>query len=71
LPGGNIVRVSWDAVIGKQYQLEYSDSSLANFRPASGSEWPLTANQSEMIFDDTLPVNAATTGRFYRVHVVR
>ncbi len=67
----NTVRISWHAVIGKQYQLEYSDASLLNFIPFPGNEWPLMANQSELIFDDTLPMNTSTTGRFYRVRVVR
>jgi hypothetical protein len=70
-PGQNIVRISWDAVIGKQYQLEYSDASLSSFLTVPGNEWPRTADQTELVFDDTLPANTSTTGRFYRVRVVR
>lgn len=70
-PAPNMVRVFWDAVIGKQYQLEYADASLANFLPAPGAEWPRTAAQSEMVFDDVLPMNGPMTGRFYRVRAVR
>jgi hypothetical protein len=70
-PGQNIVRISWDAVIGKQYQLEYSDASLSNFLTVPGNEWPRTADQPELVFDDTLPPNGFPTGRFYRVRVVR
>ena len=70
-PSQNIVRISWDAVIGKQYQLEYSDASLSNFLTVPGNEWPRTADQTELVFDDTLPANTSPTGRFYRVRVMR
>ncbi len=71
LPGGNMARVSWDAVIGRKYQLEFSDNSLSNFLPVSGPEWPRKALESELVFEHALSTNAPTCGRFYRVRLVR
>ncbi len=65
----DLVRISWDSVIGKRYLLEYSDSPVNNFLPVAG-DWPRTASQSDMSFTDAISASAVA-GRFYRVRVVR
>ena len=70
-PSQNLVRISWDAVVGKQYQLEYTEAGLPIFSPLPGQEWPRVANQPELVFDDVLSTNSSPGGRFYRVRAVR
>jgi hypothetical protein len=63
-------RVSWQAVPGKSYQLEYAETDINNFAEFTGTAWPRMALSSTETYEDDVSTNAPSLLRAYRVRVV-
>jgi hypothetical protein len=62
-------RLSWSAVPGKRYQLEFADDQISTFNPFSGTNWPRVAISDELTYEDDVSTNSAFL-RAYRVRLV-
>jgi hypothetical protein len=65
---GNKVRLSWKAVPGRRYEIQYANGLEYVFQPLAGAGLPRIATATTETFDDTLPSGSART-RFYRLRV--
>lgn len=63
-------RVSWSAVPGKSYQLEYAEADIRNFTQFIGTNWPRMALSSSEVYEDDVSTNAPSLLRAYRVRVL-
>ena len=63
-------RVSWPAVPGKAYQLEYAENQISTFSEFTGAEWPRRASSSTEIYEDNVSDSGPLLLRAYRVRVV-
>ena len=63
-------RVSWPAVPGKSYQLEYAEDQMRTFSEFTGAEWPRRASSSTEIYEDDVSGSGPWLLRAYRVRVV-
>jgi hypothetical protein len=65
-----LLRLSWPAVIGKQYQLEVAENQLANFVVFTGGGFPIVATNASASYVDDVSRDPSLRARFYRVRVV-
>lgn len=65
--GDRQFRLNWQAIIGKKYQLEYSDN-LINFLDVTDAGFPRTAGSTAETYDVTL--SPGHSSRFYRIRLV-
>ena len=61
-------RLSWGAVIGKKYQLEFSSHLVTGFAVYPGADFPRTAVSTNESFSERSS-NPAAGARFYRIRV--
>ena len=61
--------VSWHAIPGRKYQLEYANDKLTGFQSFVGGGWPRVAGSEEEVYEDILSVPSLSS-RFYRVKLV-
>ena len=61
--------ISWRAVLGKKYQLEYANEQPAGFASFVGGGWPRVAASEEEVYEDILSLPSLSS-RFYRVKLV-
>jgi hypothetical protein len=66
---GNKVRLSWKAVPGRRYEIQYANGLEYVFQPLAAAGLPRIATSTEEHFDDTLPAGVNRT-RFYRLRLV-
>ncbi len=66
---GNKVRLSWKAVPGRRYEIQYANGLEYVFQPLAAAGLPRVATSTEEHFDETLPAGV-TRPRFYRLRVV-
>jgi len=66
---GNKVQLSWKAVPGRRYQIEYANGLEYVFQPLSAPGLPRLATATTEQFVDTLPAGI-TRPRFYRIVLV-
>ena len=66
---GNKVRLSWKAVPGRRYEIQYANGLEYVFQPLAAAGLPRIATATTEHFDDTLP-NGITRSRFYRLRLV-
>jgi Concanavalin A-like lectin/glucanases superfamily len=66
---GNKVRLSWKAVPGRRYEIQYANGLEYVFQPLAAAGLPRVATSTEEHFDDTLSAGNPRT-RFYRVRLV-
>jgi hypothetical protein len=66
---GNKVRLSWKAVPGRRYEIQYANGLEYVFQPLVGPGLPRIATATAEQFDDTL-LPGSTRPRFYRLRVV-
>jgi hypothetical protein len=66
---GNKVRLSWKAVPGRRYEIQYANTFEFVFQPLVAAGLPRVATSTEEHFDETLPAGNPRT-RFYRVRLV-
>ncbi len=64
----NGVRLSWTAIPGRRYEIEYADDLWQIFRPIPGAGFPRTATGTVEFFEDVRPADSGT--RFYRLSLV-
>jgi len=62
-------RLSWSAVSGKRYQLEFANGSPNNFANVSTGDFPRVATSPNESYEDVLAAPVPTT-RFYRIRLV-
>jgi hypothetical protein len=67
--GNNRHRLSWPAVPGKRYQLEFADGLTANFANVSSNDFPRAATSLNEFYEDVL-VAPVPTVRYYRLRLV-
>ena len=67
--GTSQVRISWQSVVGKKYQLEMSDGAATEFRIVAPEVFPRVAQSTNETFVESLSVSMANP-RFYRVRLV-
>jgi hypothetical protein len=63
-------RVSWAAVPGKSYQLEYAENQISEFSEFTGAEWPRRASSSTETYEDDVSVSGPLSLRAYRVRII-
>ena len=66
---GNKVRLSWKAVPGRRYEIQYANGLEYVFQPLAGAGLPRVATATNEHFDDTLPAGTTRT-RFYRLRLL-
>ncbi len=66
---GNTVRLSWKAVPGRRYEIQYANGLEYVFRPLTAAGLPRVATATEEHFDDILPAGPQHT-RFYRLRLI-
>jgi hypothetical protein len=66
---GNEVRLSWKAVPGRRYEIQYANTFEFVFQTLAAAGFPRVATSTEEHFDDTVPTGTART-RFYRLRLV-
>ena len=66
--GTNMLRLSWQAVPGKKYQIEVSESAAGIFAPLPAANSPRVAQSSEENVVESLASGSGS--RFYRVRLV-
>lgn len=66
---GHRVRLSWHAVPGRRYEVQYAEDLWHIFHPVAGVGFPRTATAIEETFEEALPADELRT-RFYRVRLV-
>ncbi|HKS38252.1 MAG TPA: hypothetical protein VJW76_13735, partial [Verrucomicrobiae bacterium] len=62
-------RLSWSAVPGKRYQLEFANGSPANFANVSDDDFPRVATSPNESYEDVLAVPVPAS-RYYRIRLV-
>jgi hypothetical protein len=65
----NRVRLSWNAVPGRRYEIQSADGFQFVFQPIQNGGFPRVATATEEHFDDVLPPGSTRT-RFYRLRLV-
>ncbi len=65
----NQVRISWQSVVGKKYQLEMRDGAGGDFRIVASDVFPRIAQSTNETFIESLSVSM-TNPRFYRVRLI-
>jgi hypothetical protein len=68
LPGSD-ARLSWSAVVGRRYQLEFSTNLLTGFADYPGTNFPRVAVFTTEMFDESF-TNLPATARFYRIRLI-
>jgi hypothetical protein len=63
------VRLSWKAVPGRRYEIQFADGFQYVFQPIPHGGFPRVATATEEHFDDILPAGSART-RFYRLRLL-
>jgi len=61
-------KISWPAVIGKQYQLQIATNAPSGFANLSGTNFPMIATSPTLSFEEDV-TQAAWPSRFYRVRL--
>ena len=65
------VEFSWEAVVGKHYQLEYSEAAAGQFTPLLDPSFPRLAQQLlERFTQDVSQATGPAAARFYRLRVL-
>jgi hypothetical protein len=65
----NRVRLSWKAVPGRRYEVQFADGFQYVFQPIPNGGFPRVATATEEHFEDILPTGSTRT-RFYRLRLV-
>jgi hypothetical protein len=63
------MQVSWQAVIGKRYQLDYANDAPLNFAPVQDGSFPRQAGSTVETFTESLIGPEQPPIRFYRVRL--
>jgi len=69
LESKSILHLSWDAVVGKRYQLEYTTNRLVDFLAYPGTNFPRRAGLTNETFDQSL-TNLPPSLLFFRMELV-
>jgi hypothetical protein len=65
----NRVRLSWNAVPGRRYEIQFADGFQFVFQTIQNGGFPRVATATQEHFDDVLPAGSTRT-RFYRLRLV-
>jgi len=60
--------LTWPAVVGKNYVIEYADSAFDAFQNIAPAVFPRAATSTTETFEDLLP-EPAPVARFYRLRL--
>jgi predicted phosphodiesterase len=68
---GNKVRITWPAVVGKKYQLEFADEQIREFVSVPHPSFPRTAVSALETYEEDLPMPSPKPAtRLYRLRMV-
>ena len=66
----NAVEITWPAIVGKRYALEYADLLPAGFKPVEAPGFPRLATRVRETYTEDLARSPVAGARFYRIRVV-